>query len=317
VTKLADFPHISLGESTGGSIVSPASFCGVTGLCPTYGRVSRYGLMDYANSLDKIGPMAKNVHDAALMLELISGHDSNESTTLHEPVDKYADWAAQEPKGMRIGVIKECFGDGVDDKVKDRVWDGIKRLESAGVKYDEVSLPLAGKYGVQAYYLIAMSESSTNLAKYCGMRYGVHESLSGSFNEYFTKVRSHNFGKEAKRRIIIGTFARMAGFRDAYYMKAMEVRTKIIMEYRSLFKRYAALASPTMPILPPTFDDIKKLTPLQNYMMDIMTVGPNLAGLPHLSVNAGMSGGLPVGMMLTADHLMERKLVQLGGAMEG
>ncbi len=316
ITKLADFPHISLGESTGGSIVSPASFCGVSGLCPTYGRVSRYGLMDYANSLDKIGPLAKSVRDAALALEIISGHDTDESTTLHEPVDKYTDWAEEQPKGLKIGVMKECFGDGVDEKVKDRVWDGIKKLESAGVKYEEVSLPLANKYGVQAYYLIAMSETSTNLAKYCGMRYGAHEKLSGSFNEYFTKVRSHNFGKEAKRRIIIGTFARMAGFRDAYYMKAMEVRTKIIDEYKSMFKRYGALASPTMPILPPTFAEIEKLTPLQNYMMDIMTVGPNLAGLPHLNVNAGEAKGLPVGMLLTADHLMERKLVQLGGVLE-
>ena len=192
------------------------------------------------------------------------------------------------------------------------MWEAIKNL---GVEYEEVSLPLVSKYGVSTYYLIAMSETSTNLAKYCGMRYGAHAKLEGGFNEYFSKVRSENFGKEAKRRVIIGTFARMAGYRDAYYMKAMEVRTKIINEYKKCFEKYDLLVSPTMPILPPRFSDIKKLTPLQNYMMDIMTVGPNLAGLPHLNVPVGVSNGLPVGMLLIADHFKERKLFQLGGVL--
>jgi aspartyl-tRNA(Asn)/glutamyl-tRNA(Gln) amidotransferase subunit A len=316
ISQIADFPHVSLGESTGGSIVAPASFCGVVGFCPTYGRVSRYGLMDYANSLDKIGAMSKKITDTALVQELISGYDNKESTSLNEPVDKYTDWISQDTKGIRVGVIKECFGDGVDDAVEKEVWNGIKKLEDAGIKYDEISLPLVKKYGVETYYLIAMSETSTNLAKYCGMRYGAHAKLKEGFNEYFSKVRSKNFGKEAKRRIIIGTFARMAGFRDAYYMKAMKVRTKIINEYKSHFKKYKAVVSPTMPILPPTFKEAKKLTPLQNYMMDIMTVGPNLAGMPHMNINVGKANGLPVGMLMTADHLKERRLFQLGGVLE-
>jgi aspartyl-tRNA(Asn)/glutamyl-tRNA(Gln) amidotransferase subunit A len=316
ITKLAEFPHISLGESTGGSIAAPAAFCGVVGLCPTYGRVSRYGLIDYANSLDKIGPMGQSISDVALALEIIAGPDTNESTSLAAPVDRYTDFVSSDPTTLRVGIIKECFGEGVNSDVQDLVWKALKRLEDQGVKYEEISLPLVARYGIQAYYLIAMSESSTNLAKFCGMRYGMHGALGSGFNEYFTKVRSDNFGPEAKRRIILGTFARMAGYRDAYYLKAMQVRTKIIAEYQSMFKRFSALASPTMPILPPKLTDIERLTPLQNYLMDTMTVGPNLAGLPHLSMNAGMSHGLPAGIMFTADHLDERRLCTLGGALE-
>lgn len=316
ITQKASFPHISLGESTGGSIVNPASFCGIVGLCPTYGRVSRYGLIDYANSLDKIGPMAKNVYDAALMLEIISGFDPKESTTISKDVDKYTDAAGKDCGGMKIGIIKDSFGEGTDKEVKNKVMDAVKKLEKNNVEYEEVSLPLTYKYGIACYYLIAMSESSTNLAKYCGMRYGKHEKLEGNFNEYFSKVRSLNFGPEAKRRIILGTFARMAGYRDAYYIKAMKVRTKIIEEYKKLFKKYDALISPTMPITAPKIKEIEKLTPLQNYMMDIMTVGPNLAGLPHMSIPVGFKGNMPVGMMLIGDHLEESKIIQLGSAVE-
>lgn len=320
LSQKADFPHVSLGESTGGSIVNPASFCGVYGLCPTYGRVSRYGLIDYANSLDKIGPMSKSIEDAALVQEIISGFDEKESTTLKAPVEDYSKLIGKGVKGMKIGVIKEAFGEGVDSAVGKKVLDGIKQLESAGARYKEVSLPLTIKYGLSVYYLIATSESSTNLQKYCGMRYGKHEKLEGSFNEYFTKVRSMHFGKEAKRRIMIGTFARMAGFRDAYYMKAMKVRTKIIQEYKALFRKYDILVSPSVPILPPKFDEISKLSLLQNYMIDILTVGPNLAGLPHLNVPVGFEKKegkeLPVGMMLIGDHLKEGKILQAGSSVK-
>ncbi|MFC1753593.1 amidase family protein [Thermoproteota archaeon] len=316
ISQKADFPHVSIAESTGGSIEAPASFCGVFGFCPTYGRVSRYGLMDYANSLDKIGPMAKNIEDVALVLEIISGHTSRDSTVLNKPVDKYTDYVNKGVKGMKIGVVKEAFGQGVDESVKNKVWDAIKKLESQGASYEEVSLPLTTKYGLPAYYIIATSETSTNLAKYCGMRYGNHEKLEGGFNEYFTKVRSSHFNKEAKRRIILGTFARMAGFRDAYYLKAMKVRTRIIQEYKSLFKKFDVLATPTMPMLAPRFDEIEKLTPLQNYMADIMTCGPNFAGMPHASIPVGFGDlngrKLPVGMMLTGDHLNEGKVIQAG-----
>ena len=316
IAQKASFPHISLAESTGGSIVNPASFCGVFGLCPTYGLVSRYGLIDYANSLDKIGPMAKTIKDLALMLEVISGYDEKESTTINKPVDDYISCLNKDIKGIKIGIVKESFKEGVDKAVKNNVWNAIKRLEDLGVKTEEISLPLTMKYGIPTYYLIATSEASTNLAKYCGMRYGVHEKLEGSFNEYFSKIRSKYFGKEAKRRIILGTFARMAGYRDAYYIKAMKVRTKIIEEYKKAFKKYDALVSPTMPIVAPKFSDIKKLTPLQNYMMDVLTVGPNLAGLPHLNVPVGFENGLPIGMMIIGDHFQEGKLFQIGKEFE-
>jgi aspartyl-tRNA(Asn)/glutamyl-tRNA(Gln) amidotransferase subunit A len=312
ISQKAGFPHVSLAESTGGSIVAPASFCGVFGLCPTYGRVSRYGLIDYANSLDKIGPMAKDICDVALVQGVISGHDKRESTTLDKPVDDYVESVKKGCKGMKVAVVKESLAEGVEAQVSSSVWKYIEKLEREGVKYEEVSLPLNMKYGIETYYIIAASEASTNLAKYCGMRYGKHEKLEGSFNEYFSKVRE-NFGTEAKRRIIIGTFARMAGFRDAYYLKAMKVRTMLIEEYKKVFRRFDAILTPTMPILPPKFSEIKNLTPLQNYMMDILTVGPNLAGMPHLNVPVGLQKGLPVGAQLIADHLQEQKLMQIGG----
>ncbi len=315
IAQKAGFAHVSLGESTGGSITAPASFCGVAGLCPTYGRVSRWGLIDYANSLDKIGPIGKSVHDLALALGVIAGHDPKDSTSLMGPADSYEDWAEQGYRG-KIAVIKECFRQGVDTDVRDAVWSAVKKLESQGIAYDEVSLPAVAKYSVPVYYLIAMSETSTNLARYCGMRYGRHDALGADFNDYFAKVRSAGFGRESKRRIILGTFARMAGYRDAYYLRAARLRTRIIAEYKRAFKKYGALASPAMPILPPKFSDIEKMTPLENYMMDVMTAGPNLAGLPHLSVNAGQRKGLPVGIQLVADHLNEKRLLQIGTGLE-
>src|SRR3989338_3977272 len=316
-TKKANFKHIAIGQSTGGSIVCPASFCGVVGLCPTYGRVSRYGLMDYANSLDKIGPIAKTVEEAALMLEIIAGFDENESTTLDTPVPRYSDFLDKDVSGLKIGIIKEAFGEGIDEEVKNKVENAIGCIEGQGAKVETVSLPLTQKYGLPAYYLLAMCEASTNLARYCGMRYGAAEQVKGSFNEYFSKVRSAYFESESKRRIMLGTFTRMAGYRDAYYIKAAKIRTKIIEEYKIAFKKFDLLASPTMPFVAPRFDEIKKLTPLQNFMADILTVGPNLAGLPHISIPIGVnSGKMPVGLMLIADHLKEETLIQAGSHLE-
>src|SRR3989344_507100 len=272
----ADFPHIALGESTGGSIASPASFCDVFGLCPTYGRNSRYGLLDYGNSLDKIGPIGKTCYETALLQEAIEGHDSNDSTSLNAQAEDYTKIIGNPAKGMKIGIIKEAFGEGNDKAVENHVNDGIERLKEEGVEFEEISLNLPIKYGLATYYMIATSEASTNLAKYCGMRYGISGKLEGSFNEYFTKVRSANFGDEAKRRIIMGTFARMSGFRDAYYIKAAKVRTLIINEYKKAFRNFDALLSPTVPILPPKFSEIEKLTPLQHYLADVMTVSPNV-----------------------------------------
>jgi aspartyl-tRNA(Asn)/glutamyl-tRNA(Gln) amidotransferase subunit A len=312
LSQVAEFPHIALGESTGGSIATPASFCGIFGLCPTYGRVSRYGLIDYANSLDKIGPMGKNIYDTALLLQTISGFDQNESTTTNNPAENYTKSINNEIKNMKVGIIKESFGD-IDNKINKKIMDAIGKLNECGIKTEEISLEIPIKHGLATYYILATSEASTNLAKYCGMRYGISDKLEGNFNEYFTKIRSHNLGQEAKRRIILGTFARMSGYRDAYYIKATKVRTKIVNEYKKMFKKYDALISPTAPILPPKFSEIEKLSPLQNYMMDIMTVSPNVAGLPHLNVPVGFVDKLPVGMLMIADHLQEGKLVQLGG----
>ncbi len=315
ITQKASFRHISLAESTGGSIVCPASFCGVIGLCPTYGRVSRYGLIDYANSLDKIGVMAKSVNDIALMMEIITGHDPKDSTSLDVPVPKYRDFVGPDIKGMKIGIIKDFFSDVVDSEVVDNVEEGISRLESEGAKIDKISLPLNQRYSVPTYYLLAMAEASTNLARFCGMRYGAFEKLDGRFNEYFTRVRSKYFNEESKRRIIIGTFARMAGYRDAYYIKATKVRTTLIREYKIAFKKFDLLVSPTMPFVAPRFSEIEKLTPLQSYMSDIITVGPNLAGLPHITIPV-KKDKMPVGLMLIANHLEEGKLIQAGAKLE-
>ncbi|MBI1935479.1 Asp-tRNA(Asn)/Glu-tRNA(Gln) amidotransferase subunit GatA [Candidatus Woesearchaeota archaeon] len=317
LAKAADFPHIALGESTGGSIAEPASFCDVFGLCPTYGRNSRYGLIDFGNSLDKIGPVGKTCYETALLQEVIEGYDRNDSTSLNAKNGNYNTFLKKSLKGMKIGIIKESFGEGVAPEVEKNVRKGIDKMKEEGIKAEEISLEMPIKYGLAVYYMIATSEASTNLAKYCGMRYGAIEKLEGSFNEYFTKVRSSSFGAEAKRRIIMGTFARMSGFRDAYYIKAAKVRTLIINEYKKTFKKFDALASPAVPVLPPKFSDIEKMSPLQNYMLDIMLVSPNVAGLPHLSVPVGYEKGLPVGMLLTGDHLQEGKLLQLGNVFEG
>jgi len=316
ISQKVHFPHISLGESTGGSIVNPASFCGVFGLCPTYGRVSRYGLLDYSNSLDKIGPMGKYAEDIALMMEVISGFDENESTCSDKPVDEYTKHVGADVSGMKVGIIKEGFA-ASNEEVTRHCRNAITALEGLGVECKEISVPTAIKYGIPTYYLLSTSEASTNLAKYCGMRYGKHEKLEGGFNDYFTKVRSKNLGQEAKRRIMLGTFARMAGYRDAYYMKAAAVRAKIIQEYKKAFKEFDALVCPTVSVLPPRFDEIDKFKVVDHYNMDNLTVGPNLAGIPHLNVPVGFEKELPVGLMIIGDHFDEKTLIGLGSALEG
>ncbi len=314
-TRLTSFPHISLGESTGGSIVEPASFCGVIGLCPTYGRISRYGLLDYANTLDKIGPMTKRVEEAALALDVMAGRDEKDATTLSGSCNSQ-EFLSKSVSGLKVGVIKEAFGDGTDTLVAERVWRSIKCLESEGATYQELSLELPIKYGIPTYYTLSTSEASTNLAKLCGIRYGSHEDLEGTFNEYFTKVRSKHFGEEAKRRIMLGTFARMVGFRDAFYIKALKIRQRMTQEYLQAFKEFDVLITPTAPLLPPTFAEIEKLTPLQQYMIDTLTVGPNLAGLPHLNMPIGLIKGLPVGALCIASHCNESKLIQVARCLE-
>lgn len=307
ITQKATFPHIALAESTGGSIVNPAAFCNTVGICPTYSRVSRHGLIDYANSLDKIGTMAKNVEDAGLLLEIISGIDAKDSTSHNGKLQMQY---KNNINGLKIGIVREALGQGVDSRIAEKVKDAIKKLESQGAKIVDISLPITFKYGIPAYYILAMCEASTNLAKYCGIRYGATKELHSTFNEYFTAVRTQNFGQEAKKRILLGTFARMAGHRDAYYIKAAQARTKIIQEYQKAFTQCDILATPTMPILPPTFEEANKLTPLQNYMTDILTVGPNLAGLPHISIPCGKVKDLPTGLQLIGNHFEEFELLE-------
>ncbi|MFA5176076.1 MAG: amidase family protein [Candidatus Nanoarchaeia archaeon] len=302
--KLSDLKikHVSIAESTGGSIACPAAFCGVYGYTPTYGLFSRYGLLDYGNSLDKIGIMADNLKDIKTVFEVVKGYDEKDSTSLNlekTPLNK-------DDSIKKVAIIKETLN--VDPEIKEAI---IKTVKAKFGSYDEISLPIVEKYATPCYYIIAVSEASTNLAKYCGLRYGAAEELKGTFDEYFTKVRTKYFEPESKRRIMLGTFTRMAGYRDAFYLKAAKVRTMIINEYKQAFKKYDLIISPTMPIVAPKFSDIEKLTPLQNYMMDIMTVGPNLAGLPHLSCNAGYSKKekLPIGIMYIANHLNDYKLM--------
>mgnify|MGYP001614590892 CR=1 FL=1 len=293
-TQKADFPHLSLGESTGGSIAVPASFCGVTGVTPTYGLVSRYGLIDYASSLDKIGTFSQEYEDAFYFLNLIKGHDSKDQTSLNKEQIK-------DKEVKKIAVIKETLD--MNPKITELILSKLK-------DYKIISLPDVIKFSLPCYHLIAFSEASTNLAKYTGIRYGKSEPLQGSYNEYFTKVRSKYFQKETKRRIILGTFARMAGFRDEFYFKAMKVRTLIINEYQRALSKYDILISPATITTALKFSEIEKLTPLQQYQMDILTVGPNLAGLPHVSLHVGSINQLPVGLMATANHLEENKLLQ-------
>jgi aspartyl-tRNA(Asn)/glutamyl-tRNA(Gln) amidotransferase subunit A len=310
-----DYPHVALGQSTGGSISNPASFCGVVGLTPTYGLVSRYGLIDYGNSLDKIGPIARSSEDAALMLSVISGHDPLDPTTIQKPPQNYLSKLKSSVRGLKIGVPGEYFGKGIDPKVSSKVWEAIKTLESLGATYKEISLPMTPD-AVAIYYIIATSEASTNLAKFCGIRYGAEEQISGNFNEYFSRIRSKYLGEEAKRRIILGTFSRMAGFRDQYYMKAMQARTLLIREFRKAFKTCDVLDAPTMPVTAPKLTEIKTMSPLKQYMMDILTAAPNLAGIPTISLPCGKIRGLPVGLHLMADHLQEQTLLNTANAFE-
>lgn len=309
-----NMPHIAIAESTGGSISAPAAFTGTVGITPTYGRVSRYGLIDYANSLDKIGAMGKTVEDAALALNIMSGHDPMDETSVDKKVPDFTTATKKDIKGMKLGVPKEYFSEKIDDKIKNIIWDKIKHLETLGATYEKCSLPTT-KYTIPSYYIIAMCETSTNLAKFCGMRYGAAEDLKGrDFNEYFSDIRGKYLGEEAKRRIILGTYARMAGYRDQYYLKAMKVRTLIINDYKKAFKKYDCLVSPTMPFIAPKFKDIEKLTPVENYFADILTAGPNLAGIPMISVPAGTHQSMPVGMHILAGHMQEEKILQIAGA---
>lgn len=299
---LRDFAHVSLAESTGGSIECPAAYCGVVGVCPTYGLVSRYGLISYADSLDKIGVMACQAADARVVMDVISGFDERDSTSISS-----ASTPRKELK--KVGVLSSSF-ENVDSQVASHTKAFIQELKAKGYSVVDVELPLTQEFGVAAYYVLAVSEASTNLSRFSGLRYGQESSKKGlSFDEYASKIRSKHFSVEAKRRVMLGTFTRMAGYRDAYYKRCLQLRTKIIEEYNSVFEDVDILISPTMPSPAPSIQQASSLSAAEQYAMDALTVGPNLAGIPHVSVPVGEVDALPVGALLCAPHFCDDALL--------
>ncbi|MFB6242103.1 MAG: amidase family protein [Candidatus Nanosalina sp.] len=313
IVAAMDQPGISLGESTGGSITNPAAYNGVVGITPTYGRVSRYGLVDYANSLDKIGVLAKTVYGAAKGLEVIAGHDENDHTTAEKEVPVYSD--LEKIDDLRVAVPKQYLElEGLEEGVRENFQDSLDRLEELGAEVEEVDMPLlSADVAVPAYYVLAMAETSTNLAKMSGMRYGLELDPEDfdDYNEYFSAVRSEGFGEEAKRRILLGTYTRMAGYRDQYYVKAAKVRQKIIDQYKKIFEDFDVIASPSMPNIAPRIEEAEEMSPTEVYAMDTLTVGPNLAGMPMVSVPNGESEGMPTGLHLVGDHFEEEKVLDI------
>jgi aspartyl-tRNA(Asn)/glutamyl-tRNA(Gln) amidotransferase subunit A len=305
--------RMALGTDTGGSVRCPASFCGVVGIKPTYGLVSRYGVIAYANSLEQVGPMARNVSDAALLLDVIAGQDPKDSTSV--PHDAcYTDHLVDDVKGLTIGVPKEYFGEGTDKKVENAVWSAIMKLNKLGADYKEVSLPHT-KYALSAYYIIAMCEASSNLARFDGLRYGLRVGKDENWHTTFSRIRAEGFGEEVKRRIMLGTYALSEGYYGKYYLKALKVRTLIKQDFEKAFKGVDVLAAPTMPCtafkLGEHADD-----PLSMYMADIDTVPVNLAGVPSISVPCGFAGKLPIGVQFIGGFFDEPKLVRTAYAFE-
>ena len=304
----------ALGSDTGGSIRQPAGFCSIVGLKPTYGRVSRYGLVAFASSLDQIGPMTKDVTDSALVLNVIAGQDPRDSTSVDYPVPDYAQSLIPDLKGIKLGVPREYFVEGMQKGVQEVMDAAIVRLEELGATIDrEVSLPHT-KYALAAYYIIAPSEAMANLARYDGVKYGF-SSDGDSMWDAMEKTRQHGFGPEVKRRIILGTYALSAGYYDAYYLKAQRVRTLIMREFQEAFERYDALITPTSPTVP--FKIGQKVDdPLQMYLSDVCTLPINIAGIPGLSVPAGFCDGLPVGLQILGRPFTEETLFRIGFAYE-
>lgn len=309
---------VSLGSDTGGSIRQPASFCGLVGMKPTYGLVSRYGLVAYASSLDQIGPFGRTVEDAAILLGAIAGYDQKDSTSLNVEIPDYAQALrpSLRPKGLiRIGVIKETFGVGLDSAVKDAVTKAIEQFQQLGAEIQVVSCPRF-RYGLPTYYVIAPSEASANLARYDGVKYGFRSPDSDNLLDMYAKTRSQGFGSEVKRRIAIGTYVLSAGYYDAYYLKAQKVRTLIKEDFEKAFAQVDVLVSPTAPTT--AFNAGEKFNdPLSMYLSDLMTIPVNLAGLPALSLPCGFDDkGLPIGIQLIANVLQESRLFQVAHAYE-
>lgn len=305
----------SLGSDTGGSIRQPAAYNGIVGMKPTYGRVSRFGLIAFASSLDQIGPLTRTVKDNAYILNAISGLDHNDFTSSPQAVPDFAADLTGDVKGLKIAVPKEYFGDGIDEEVKTAIKAAIKHYESLGAVVEEVSLPHS-KYGVPVYYIMASSEASSNLQRYDGIRYGFRADDVKNLEDVYVRSRSEGFGDEVKRRIMLGTFSLSAGTYDAFFKKAAQVRTLICRDFENVFAKYDLILGPTTPT--PAFgigEDIND--PVTMYMNDVLTIPVNLAGLPAISVPAGFTqANLPIGMQLIGPHFAEKRLYQAAYAFE-
>jgi aspartyl-tRNA(Asn)/glutamyl-tRNA(Gln) amidotransferase subunit A len=311
----ANLAVATLGSDTGGSIRQPASFCGVVGVLPTYGRVSRYGLIAFASSLDRVGPFAANVRDAATMLGVIAGHDSKDATSSAAPMPDYAAESDRPVEGLRLGVPAEYFAEGLDDEVRAAIESGIAALKAAGCTVEPVSLPHT-RYAVPTYYLVATAEASANLARFDGVRYGYRAAASESLSALYSHSRDEGFGAEVKRRIFLGTYALSAGYYDAYYLKAQQVRRLLAEEYLRAFAEVDAIVTPTSPV--PAFKLGEKTgDPLAMYLADIYTVTASLAGICGVTVPCGKTqAGLPVGMQVLACHLQEGTAFRVARAVE-
>ncbi|HVJ83396.1 MAG TPA: Asp-tRNA(Asn)/Glu-tRNA(Gln) amidotransferase subunit GatA [Planctomycetia bacterium] len=302
---------MSLGTDTGGSIRQPAGCCGITGLKPTYGRVSRYGLVAYASSLDQIGPMARSVEDAALLLEALSGHDPRDSTSAPDTVPDYLAECRRAPAGLRIGVAREYFGEGLDLEVGAAVREAIEVFKSHGASVADVSLPHS-KYAIATYYLVATAEASSNLARYDGTHYGHRTKTFTDLEDLTSATRGEGFGSEVKRRILLGAFALSSGYRDAYYVKALKLRRLIRQDYDRAFANCDLVLGPTAPTAAFKLGE-KTADPLAMYLSDIYTVSTNLAGLPGVSIPCGFTkSGLPIGLQLQGPAFGETRLLQAG-----
>ncbi|MGF1604403.1 MAG: Asp-tRNA(Asn)/Glu-tRNA(Gln) amidotransferase subunit GatA [Thermosynechococcaceae cyanobacterium] len=311
----ADECVVALGSDTGGSIRQPASFCGVVGLKPTYGLVSRFGLVAYASSLDQIGPFGRTVEDAAILLQAIAGYDPQDSTSLDVKIPDYTQSLIPDLKGKTVGVITETFGEGLDPVVAEAVHKAIEQLKALGAEIKEISCPRF-RYGLPTYYVIAPSEASANLARYDGVKYGYRAEAADSLLSMYTQTRAQGFGAEVKRRIMIGTYALSAGYYDAYYLKAQKVRTLIKQDFEAAFESVDVLVSPTAPTTSFKAGE-KTADPISMYLSDLMTIPVNLAGLPGLSLPCGFDDqGLPIGLQIIGNILREDQVLQAAYAYE-
>ena len=298
----------ALGSDTGGSIRQPASFCGVVGLKPTYGLVSRYGLVAFASSLDQIGPITKDVEDAAILLNVIAGHDEKDTTSIKTEKKDYTKALKNDVKGLKIGIPKEYFGEGINEEVKQKLEQAIEKYKELGAEIEEFSLDIAD-YALATYYIIACAEASSNLGRFDGIRYGYRTKNFTNLKELFKNSRSEGFGAEVKRRIILGTYVLSSGYYDAYYKKAQQVRTLVKKEFDKAFAKYDVLLTPTSPTV--AFEiGTKSNNPLEMYLADICTVSVNIAGLPGISIPCGTdSKGMPIGMQLIGNHFAEETIL--------